>query len=157
MTPTDKTQLLAFITADIKIIARKTELWDMEYCDKVISDLSVLVSSDYLSVIHIILNNDREEVIRANKYVLEANPVNQRDLPGGNDWDNLGGTKLIVVLSYTEKWHKLDYSSKNLINRQELKIDWYPSSTNLSFPNLKGVNNKKFSSANYSIKRTDFK
>lgn len=157
MKNTDKNKLFQSLSADFKIIIRKTELWQIEYCEKILHDIGLLMENDFLAKTHLILKDANGKVIRCNLYEINYNQTsNSDDRPGGNDWDNLGGTHLTVVLGYTNSWRELlEPFRSNFINN--LKIGWTTSFEDLTFANLSKSQSKKFSSPNNLIQRIDYK
>ncbi len=157
MKKTEKNKLFQSISADFKIIARKTELWQPPYCEKILHDIGLLLENDCLAKIYLILKGQNGETLRCNLYEINYNQTcNTDDRPGGNDWDNLGGTHLTVVLSYTTLWRNMTEPSKsNFISN--LKIGWTTSFENLNFVNLTKSQSKNFSSTSNFIQRIDYK
>lgn len=157
MTKTDKDKLFQTISADFKIIARKTGLWKMEYCGEILHDIGVLLENDFLSNIYLIMKGSDGRSIRCNKYDIKYSKfIDSDDRPGENDWDGLGGIQLTVVLSYTSSWRNLQEPTKSNFIR-DLKIRWFANFEDLTFPHLKSNFTKKYSSPNLHIQRTDFK
>lgn len=158
MLKTDKGKLFQAISADFKIIVRKTELWEMEYCEKILHDIEYLLQNDYLSKIHLILKNISGIALRCNKYEVNYNYIiTDGDRPGDNDWDDLGGKQLNIVLSYTDKWRNLSIYDKSNIVAPSLKFNWTTSYDDLIFAHLVRNDSKKFASSNLFIQRIDYK
>lgn len=157
MTETDKNNLFQAISADFKIINRKTNLWKMDLCEQILHDIEMLLKNEYLSKVHLIMKDFNNKAIRTNKYEINYNiRINQNDRLGNNDWDNLEGNELIVVLSYTDLWRNLQELDKSEF-KNKLKIQWTISNENLDFLHLKKHLSKKYSASNSLILRTDYK
>jgi len=108
MNTSDKTTLFKSISADFKIITRKTKLWDLDYCERILHDVEKYLENDYLSCIYLIMKDVNNLPIRVNKYNINYNKSNDtNERPGNNDWDNLGGTKLLIQISYEDNWQNM--------------------------------------------------
>lgn len=157
MNKTDKDKLFQSISADFKIIVRKTELWKLEYCEQILHDIELLLSNEYLSKIYLIMKGADGLAIRCNKYDISYNTSsNTDDRAGSNDWDNLGGKSLTVVLSYTNAWQNFQESDKSIFIKS-LIIHWTSSQENLTFSHLQGNKSKVFTAPNSCIQRMDYK
>jgi hypothetical protein len=157
MNKIDKDKLFQSISADFKIIVRKTELWKMEYCEQILHDIELLLSYDFLSKIHLIMKDNNSLAIRCNRYEINYGlSANTDDRAGNNDWDNIDGTSLTVVLSYTDTWRSFEEPNKSDF-KKSLKISWANSQEDLLFLHLRENKSKKFNASNAYIQRTDFK
>ncbi len=157
MNKTDKDKLFQSISADFKIIVRKTELWKLEYCEQILQDIELLLSNEYLYKVHLIMKGADGLAIRCNKYDISYNTsFNTDDRAGNNDWDNLGGKMLTVVLSYTDAWKNLQEPNKSVF-KQDLIIPWASSQEDLTFSHLQGNKSKVFTTSNSCIQRIDYK
>ncbi len=157
MNKTDKDKLFQSISADFKIIVRKTELWKIEYCEQILHDIELLLSNEYLSKVYLIMKGADGLAIRCNKYDISYSATSSADnRAGNNDWDNLGGKSLTVVLSYTNSWQNLQEPDKSVF-KKNLIIPWTNSQENLTFSHLQGNKSKEFVASNACIQRIDYK
>ncbi|MCC5612567.1 hypothetical protein LC612_39210 [Nostoc sp. CHAB 5834] len=157
MTQSDKDKLFECISADFKIVTRRTELWQMDYCENILHDVGELMERDYLSMVQLIMKNQYGLIIRCNQYTIElANTNTTNDKPGNIDWDGIGGTNLNIILTYTKKWHDLSVQQKTEL-QNILVIPWYASFEDVSLSSLKISSSKNFSSSKSAVKREDFK
>lgn len=157
MNKIDKDKLFQSVSADFKIIVRKTELWKLEYCEQILHDIELLLSNEYLSKVYLIMKDANGSAIRCNKYDIIYNTSSDGDdRAGSNDWDNLGGKSLTVVLSYTNSWQNLQEPNK-FIFKQSLTIPWTSSQEDLTFSHLRGNKSKVFATPNSCIQRMDYK
>ena len=124
--------------ADIRMIARRTGKWSMLYVDQIFHDIIKLAEEEYLKSVDISLLDATDKVIRATKFVINANgSANASDRAGANDWTDIPNTRLLVILSYTQKWHNLNSEQKSKFQiDNSFEIGWVTSSIDNSFPHL---------------------
>ena len=86
--------------ADIRMIARRTGKWSMAYVDQIFHDIIKLAEEEYLNSVDITLLDATDKVIRATKFVVNANGTAiASDRAGANDWTDIPNTRLSVILS----------------------------------------------------------
>jgi hypothetical protein len=145
--------------ADIRMIARRTGKWSMDYVDKVFYDIIKLAEEAYISSVDIALINVNGAVIRATKFFVNSNGKSiSSDRAGANDWSDVPNTSLSVILSYTSKWHSLSSEQKTKFrNDNKFKIGWVSSSIDNSFSHLNKSNGQLYASKGYELQKTDYK
>ncbi|MEZ4772694.1 MAG: hypothetical protein R3D00_05870 [Bacteroidia bacterium] len=145
--------------ADIRMIARRTNKWSMEYVDKVFHDIIKLAEEEYLNSVDIILLDINNVVIRATKFVVNSNgKAIESDRAGANDWSDISNTRLSVILSYTQKWKSLTNDQKmKFKNDNGFKIGWVDSNIDNSFSHLKQSNGQLYASKGYELQKTVYK
>src|SRR4051812_46393031 len=88
--------------ADLRMIARRTGKWTTEYVEVIFNDVIKLAEAKYLSTISTVLVNTLNEPLRAAKFTINENGTSiSGDRAGGNVWQDIPNTKLIIILSYT--------------------------------------------------------
>lgn len=145
--------------ADIRTIARRTNKWSMEYVDNIFHDILKLAENEYLSSVDIVLlDNSTDKPLKASKFIVNSlgNAIDSERAGKNNDWADVPNSRLTVILSYTDKWRKL-----NSIQRQsfikDFKMSWSSSSIDNSFPNLQKSNAQLYASKGYELQKTNFK
>lgn len=147
--------------ADVRMIARRTNKWTMDYVDNLFYDIMLLAENYYLSTISISLNNSSNNVaLRAAKFIINSDgKATSGERAGSNyDWENLPNTYLSVTLSYTSKWNNLSENDKKKFrDDNSFKIGWVTSSVNTNFPHLNNNNAQLYASKGYELQKKDFK
>lgn len=145
--------------ADLRMIARRTEKWTTDYVDKIFHDIIKLAESKYIKSVDIVLLNSLDAPVRAAKYLVnETGTAITSDRAGGNDWSNLVGTYLQVIVSYTPAWHSLTEQQKEYFqSSNRFKIGWTTSHIDNTFPNLSKQTAQTFASNGYELKKTNYK
>lgn len=144
---------------DIRTIARRTGKWSVEYVDKVFHDILKLAEAKYLRSVDIALQDSTGKVIRAAKFVVNENGVaTSSERAGGNDWENIPGTNLTVILSYTQAWLSLTEDEKNKFRgNNSFNIGWTASDIDNSFSHLSKSDGQLYASKGYELQKTSYK
>lgn len=145
--------------ADLKMIARRTDKWSINYVDDVFHDVIKLAEAKYLSAVSIVLSNSIGTPIRAAKYVVNSQGTAiTSERAGGNDWENISNTSLSVVLEYTQAWFDLTSQEKsNFQSNNSFQISWVSSDINTSFPNLAKTNGQLYASKGYELQKQNYR
>lgn len=156
MTPSETNKIYKPIATDFKIIARKTGLMKLEYCDEILHDLKLLILNDFIEKISLILDNPKYTPVKVKQYVIGSTNRTKNDRPGDNDWEENEGERLHVVVSYTTLWHSKSQEEKIDFQTKNLKIGWVPANVDTNFPNLQKHITKQFSTGSNGADRIDF-
>lgn len=156
MTISETNKLYKPIATDFKIIVRKTGLMKLDYCEKILYDIKVLLSNDFLEKISIILDKPKFTPFKVKQYYIKSTTRNVNDRPGDNDWEEGEGERLHVVLSYSELWNNKSSDERAVFQKQNLNIDWVPASVDTNFPNLQKQTAKQYGTGAIGIDRTDY-
>lgn len=144
--------------ADIRMIARRTNKWSMDYVDNIMHDVIKLAESKYLKSVDIALQDTTGNVIKATKFLVnESGTATSSERAGRNDWDNIPSTNLTVILAYTTKWMLLSSEEKSKFkNDHVFKVSWSNSSIDNTFPHLSSSRSQLYASKGYELKKTTF-
>lgn len=144
--------------ADLRMIARRTEKWTMEYVDKVFHDVIVLAEGKYLSEINIALIDSAGRTVKATKFIVSADGSSiSGDRAGGNDWSNIPNTTLNVILSFTLEWGKLSAQQKTKFKLDnDFQIGWVDSNIDTTFRHLTKSSAQLYASNGYELKKYNF-
>lgn len=158
-TVTDIRKTFEGCEADIRMIARRTGKWSMAYVDRVFHDIIKLAEEEYLYSVDITLLDAANNVIRATKYVVNANGTAiVSDRAGANDWSDIENTQLYVILSYTQKWYNLTIEQKNKFQSDNaFEINWTPSIVDNNFRHLNQSQGQLYASKGYELQKTIYK
>lgn len=144
---------------DIRTIVRRTGKWSIEYVDKIFHDILLLAENEYLHSVDIALVKDETEVVvKASKFIINAGGTTTESERAGknNDWTDLPGTHLSVILEYTQKWKNLSAEDRKAF-KQNFKIGWVNSLIDNSFPHLNKNNAQLYASKGYELQKTNYK
>lgn len=145
--------------ADLRMIARRTGKWSMEYVDSVIYDIIRLAESKYLSQIDITLLSSADTPVRAARYTVnESGSAITGSRAGGNDWPDTVGTRLQVILWYTSSWHNLTPESQQRFCADKgFKIGWVTSRIDTTYTHLQQEQGQLYASKGYELSKLNFK
>lgn len=145
--------------ADIRMIARRTGKWTNEYVDNVFHDILKLAENKYLEYVDITLLDSYSVPLRAARYrVNENGSTMNSDRPGGNDWPNITGTRLSVIVSYKKDWHDLTDAQKETFTiNNYFRISWSTSSIDNSYSHLSSDGAQLYGSKGYEVQKSNFK
>lgn len=156
MTQSETNKLYKPIATDFKIIARKTGLMELDYCEKILYDIKVLIANDFLEKVSLILDKPRYTPFKVKQFIIGSTPRTINDRPGNNDWEENEGERLHVVLRYSKLLLNKTNEEIDSFQKQNLKIGWIPASTDTNFPHLSKALAKRYSTGVNGIDRTDF-
>ena len=145
---------------DIRTIARRTTKWTMDDVDSVFYDILMFAENGYLESVDIVLMDINESVLRATKFLVNANgtAISSDRAGKNNDWDNIPNTRLSVILGYSQKWHTLSILDKaNFRTNKKLKIEWVSTKIDNSFPHLTNSNGQLYASKGFELQKTIYK
>jgi len=156
MTQTETNKLYKPIATDFKIIVRKTGLMELDYCEKILYDIKVMMANDFLEKVSLILDKPEYTPFRVKQFTISSTSRSINDRPGNNDWEENEGERLHVVLNYTSLWLSKTNEERDSFQKQNLKIGWVPVSTDTNFPHLSKTLAKRYSTGINGIDRTDY-
>ncbi len=156
MTQTELNQLYKNIATDFKIVARKTELWDLDYCHDVLHDVKRFMLFNYADTVSLVLHDDMGNSLKAKKYKIGTTTRLQNDRPGAIDWEDGEGTGLSVVVMHTDYYLDLPTHRKDSFFEDLRLNSWGPSGVDVDFPHLPKQTNKRYTHGNSGVDRIDF-
>lgn len=145
--------------SDLRMIARRTEKWTMDYVDKIFHDVIKLAEAKYLSSVSIALQNSYGTPIRATKFIVNTEGTAiSGERAGGNDWSSIPNTNLTAVLSYTNKWKALTAEQKSKFqSNNDFCIGWVNSSIDTTFSHLTRTSAQVYASNGYELQKQNYK
>lgn len=146
--------------ADLRMISRRTGKWEISHVEHIIHDILKLAEAKYLKEINIILERDvTDDIIRAVKYSVNADGKAQStQRPGENDWTNVAGTHLSIVIEYQSSWKALTEEQKTQFRSDHgFKISWGPSNIDTSFRHLSSQSGQLYASNGYELQKKNYK
>lgn len=145
--------------ADLRMIARRTDKWSMDYVEQLIYDVLKLAENKYLKTIDITLLNSADTPLRAVRYTVnEEGKATSSERPGSNDWSNLPNTRLSMILNYQPNWLRLTAAEKtDFMQRNGFKIPWTASSIDTTYSHLSGQSGQLYGSNGYELKKQNFR
>ncbi len=156
MTQTEINKLYKSIATDFKIIARKTELWDILYCNHILHDIKKLMLFQYINTVSLTMKDYNGTPLKAKKYKLVYTDRILDDRPGGIDWEDGEGHSLYVLVEYASEYHNLSIDKRNAFEKEHLKNSWSVSDLDASFPHLSESLSKRYTHLTSGIDRVDY-
>lgn len=145
--------------SDLRMIARRTNKWTMNYVDKVFYDVIKLAEAKYLAIINITLLDSASNVIKAAKFIVNsAGNAISSERAGGNDWSDLANTSLSIILEYSQAWHNLTIAEqKKFQANNSFQIGWVSSQIDTSFSHLSKSSGQLYASNGYELQKINYK
>ncbi len=144
------------IATDFKIVTRKTDFWDMNFCHDILHDLKRFMLFGYLESVSLVLNGHSGLPSKAKKYFVIISERSVDDRPGSIDWEGEDGSGLNVVLTHTAAYKNLSYEERTTFHASHLKAPWSPTNVDPNFPGLRQIVAKTYSHEGRGINRVDF-
>jgi len=152
-TVVDVRRVLDCFAADYDMIAQATGLETQDRVADTVHDVKLLAEMGYLARADIVLLDIHGAVIRAARYtVCPAASLWTMQRPGNNLWPRIPNGRLVVVVSYPQKWQRLGDEQQRAFQRS-LRIPWSPSSIDLSYPGLSGWLDRRYASGAYGMEK----
>jgi len=150
-TKTDIQKVFECFDADLHMLAMNTGRMSSSHADEVVHDVLLLAEADCLSEVHIQLSDAYGKRLKSHKYSVQKNTVRSSDRPGANQWPRVHGSRLNVILVYS------DASKAQQIKRSgNLMLPWSASSASTTYSDMSPSGEKQFSSNGYGLQRTSF-
>ncbi len=151
-TLTDIRNVWECFSADLTMLAWRTQAMEIEEASQISVDILTMVQNNVVDKVHIQLNDQFNRRVRAHVYSIHDNInwVSQR--PSENKWPCLPDGQLIVIVrSYasTEKWNQFCYST-------DLNINWCESSIDTQYADMSKVGDRRYASNGYGWQRNTY-
>jgi hypothetical protein len=140
------------VTADLVMIASSTGAITEEKARSWGHDIEVLAKNGYLKKVDLTLLSFGVEQKATCFEVNVASGDLTMSRPGGVMWPQVPNPELRIVLSYTSDY---DNAAKEKMS-PKLKINWVPSTVDLSHSTLTSSANRDYVSNGYGMQRKDF-
>lgn len=140
------------VTTDLVMIASSTKAITEEQARNWGHDIEVLAKNGYLKKVDLTLLSYGVEQKATCFEVNTASGELKTSRPGGVLWPQLPSPELRIVLSYTNAY---DAAAKAKM-APKLKINWVPSTADLSHPTLTVNASRDYVSNGYGMQRKDF-
>ena len=139
-------------SADIVMIAASTGAMSESMARNIAHDAEELAKKEYLRKIDVTLLSFGVEH-RATTYNINASSGDlASSRPGGVMWPKLVSAELRVIFRYSDSY---SISAKEEM-RKRLKLEWVPSSDDISHSGLRTVGGRDFVSNGWGLQRKDF-
>lgn len=103
--------------ADLRMIARRTSKLTQSEVEDYCHDVLVWAEGRYLNQVDITLTDATGKVLRAARYTVNANgSALTGDRAGGNDWLDIPGSTLRVIIQPNQNWSNLDEAKKQNVH-----------------------------------------
>lgn len=148
------------LEADIRTIVRRTNAWDIQYMNDVLHDVLALAENEYLATLDIAQLDTNSKPLHAVRYTTNPNGiVSSGDRAGqNNDWVEVPNSRLVVILSYTSKWQKMNEVQRiDFRTANDFKINWVHSDIDTRYPGLTSSQAQTYASNGYELTKKNFK
>lgn len=143
--------------ADLLMIARRTGKMTSEIVDKICHDVLVMAEGRYLHCVDITLVGIQGTAIQASRYTVNADgSALTGDRPGGNDWPDIAGSELTVVVHHNDSWGRLDAYQKQAVQLQQL-LPWGGTTLDTSYSHLQQATAQGYANKGYELNKVNFK
>lgn len=143
--------------ADLSMIARRTGKMTPDKVDKFHHDVLVLAEGRYLRHVDITLVGALGTAIQASRYTVNADgSALTGDRPGSNDWPDIAGSELTVIVHYSENWWGLDASQKQAVHNRQL-LSWSTTTVDTSYSHLQQSTAQGYANKGYELNKVNFK
>lgn len=140
------------------MIARRTGKWTLDYAENVVHDILAFAEEKYLRSVDITLMRNSGSAVRAARYTVnEEGKAISNERPGGNDWENLPDTYLVVITQYTTKWALLGATGQQNFQRERLWVNWGANDIDTRYSNLSKQSGQLYGSNGYELQKTNFR
>lgn len=144
--------------ADLRMIARRTDKWTMDYVEKLFHDILQFAEAKYLDSVDIALLNSAQTVLQAVRYkVNEEGKAVSGERPGSNDWPNLANTYLKMILHHNSSWKNLGAIGQSTFQASNLYLNWTETSIDTRYSHLSKQSGQLYGSNGYELKKENFK
>lgn len=141
--------------ADYFMIAQSTGLRSRTQVEETVTDLTIFADEGYLLAVVIILWDAQGNKIKGRRYVVSRTAVGwTSDGPGGNNWPKTLDGRLQIIATLSDTWWQLDENGQQSV-KQRLGIvgGWSRTSTDTSFKDMNGTQDRQFASNGFGMQR----
>lgn len=146
-------------SADFRMIAARTEKMAGKDVESTLHDIMAWAESKYLDYVDITLLDQNNRAIRAARYTVdEKGKAVQSDRAGSNDWPNITGTSLTVIVKNNTAWGALSHEQQSKFESENgFMRTWGPSKIDNSYSHLSKASAQLYGSNGYELKKDNFK
>jgi hypothetical protein len=141
--------------ADYFMIAQSTGLRSRTEVEETVADLTLFADEGYLLAVVIILWDAYGNKVKARRYVVSRAAVGWKsDDPGGNNWPRTQNGRLQIIATLSDRWWELSESEQESV-KQRVGIvgGWGRVSTDTSFKDMNGTQDRQFASNGFGMQR----
>ncbi|TGD77379.1 MULTISPECIES: HORMA-1 domain-containing protein [Hymenobacter] len=155
-TVTDVRKTFGNFEADLRMIARRTGKLTQTQVEEYCQDVLTWAEGYYLDRVDIVLTNSLGKVLQAARYTVnEAGSALSGDRAGGNDWPDVAGSSLNLVICPNATWQGLDATKKQAL-QEKMNINWGVSSIDTSYSHLQRSSAQGYASKGYELNKENF-
>ncbi|MGI4761972.1 MAG: hypothetical protein ACRYF0_14785 [Janthinobacterium lividum] len=143
--------------ADLRMIARRTGKLTQERVESFCHDVLIMAEGGYLNRVDITLLSASGTVLQAARYTVNAAGSSiSGDRAGGNDWYDIAGSQLTVIVQYSNNWSTLDTAKKQAIANQQI-LSWNDTTVDTTYSHLQRSAAQGYASKGYELNKENFK
>lgn len=156
-TVVDIQKTLGNFEADLRMIARRTGKLTQERVEEFFHDVLIMAEGRYLSRVDITLTSILGHVLQAASYTVnEQGSAMSGDRAGGNDWPDIAGSQLSIIVFNNANWSALDQAKQQAVRNRQ-KISWSPSQVDTTYSHLQQSTAQGYASKGYEVNKVNFK
>jgi hypothetical protein len=142
--------------ADLSMIARRTGKMTPEKVDKICHDVLVMAEGRYLHCVDITLVGAQGTPIQASRYTVNSDGnALTGDRPGNNDWPDIAGSELTVLVHHNDTWLLLDAYKKQAVREQQF-LSWGGTTLDTSYSHLQQATAQGYANKGYELNKVNF-
>lgn len=142
--------------ADLRMIARRTGKLTQTEVEDYCHDVLVWAEGRYLDRVDITLTDAVGKVLQAARYTVNADgSAMSGDRAGGNDWQDIAGSSLSVIIRQNSNWSGLDAVKKQAV-RGKLNVNWGATDIDTSYTHLQRSAAQGYASKGYELNKENF-
>ena len=150
-TITDVRRVFEMFSADLRMLAIRTQAMDVDYAVKCAQDVETMAREDCLRFVDIQLLDSRASLAKAHRYSLAEGAPRCSQRPGGNRWPCLPGGRLSVIVTFS------DVNKANRVKASGiLKLAWGPTDLSTDYSGMRCEDSRLYSSNSYGLRRESF-
>lgn len=143
--------------ADLRMIARRTGKLTQEKAEQYCHDVLIMAEGRYLSRVDITLLDAYGTVLQAAKYTVNAEgSAMTGDRAGGNDWQDIAGSSLTVIIHHNTTWSSLEEARKQAVYARQ-QLPWNSTTIDTSYQHLQRSAAQGYASKGYELNKENFK
>lgn len=145
--------------ADFRMIAARTGKMTTAEVDEYLNDILAWAEAKHLRHVDITLLNGSDKPVKASRFTIAENGTAvQSARAGGNDWQNIPGTRLTVIVSQKSSWNDLTQEQRDEFKKKHnFKISWGPTQIDTSYSHLAKDRAQLYASNGYELQKENFK
>lgn len=143
--------------ADLRMIARRTGKLTQDKVEQYCHDVLIMAEGRYLSRVDITLLDANGKALQVAEYTINADGnATNNDRPGNNDWQDITGSQLTVIMHHNTNWSAADSIKKQAVYDKQ-KLSWNATTIDTSYSHLQRLAAQDYASRGYGLTKVNRK